>query len=299
MHAGAAAIGAVLGAIGVIWAPIAGLGTSIQAAAAAGSIPTCTQASLGSTCVDTDGWRWVYSADGKTAHKVFNTSTSSGSSAAYLYLYAPACGGDLPGGELLCNRALTGCGDTDPGAILYDVWREETAPVAGDPVPQGSICLGGPADTITVAQLGKDVDEDVRDHLPALSVRVQPSPAAVVNLPVIVSAPVQPAPDFNVDEPVPGAVTVTSTYRWTFDDGASLVGNGKAYDGTDPRTAPSGYYLAHTYTHAEAHASATLTVTWHAVFTLAGGPPIALPDITTPPQTVAFQVHEVRSVLVS
>jgi hypothetical protein len=171
--------------------------------------------------------------------------------------------------------------------------------VPGEPIALASVCLGGPADSISVAQLGDDLDEDVRDHLPTLAVRVQPNPTAVVNLPVIVSAPVEPAPNFDVDEPVPGAVTVTSTYRWTFDDGATLIGPGRAYDGTDPSTAPSGYYLAHTYTHADAHASATLTVTWHATFTLAGGPPVALPDITTPAQTVRFEVHEVKSVLVS
>lgn len=259
----------------------------------------CPTGDSGAFCHDPTGWRWVYdaSAHGFVRTQVSRRSDSNG--AVFAYTYASACVGGADGDAELCGRAVTACATNGPGAILYSVWVQQIAPTVGAKTSAGIVCLGGAADTITVAQLGTDLTEDVRDHLPTLSARAQPSPDAVVNLPVIVSAPVEPAPNFTVNEPVPGAVTVTSTYRWTFDDGATLVGTGRAYDGTDPRTAPAGYYLAHTYTHADAHASATLTVTWHATFTVAGGAPVALPDITTPPQTVAFQVHEVRSVLVS
>jgi hypothetical protein len=255
--------------------------------------------SSGVFCQDPAGWQWIYdvSTHGFIRSQVSRQTTGSG--AVFDYSYESACAGGNADDAELCGRAVTACAGDGAGAILYSVWVQQVAPTLGPRNSDGTVCFGGPADTVTVAQLGVDLNEDVRDHLPTLSARAQPSPQAVVNLPVIVSAPVEPAPNFNVNQPVPGVVTVTSTYRWTFDDGATLIGTGRAYDGTDPRTAPGGYYLAHTYTHADAHASATLTVTWHATFTVAGGPPIALPDIVTPPQTVAFQVHEVRSVLVS
>ncbi len=259
----------------------------------------CKNKTLGDICSDSDGWRWVFDSNSQTYRRIFKGTSNSVAGTSYTYFYAPACPGNFLAGDELCGRALNTCATTDPGAIYYNVWKQETQPALGEPLPQPAICLGGKGDNITVAQVGKDVDDEVRDHLPKFSPQAQPNPDAIVNLPIIVSAPIEPAPNFNVDEPFPGQVVVTSTYNWKFDDGTTLTGIGRLYDGTDPRTAPAGYYLDHTYTRADPNGSVTLTVTWHAMFTLNGGTPVALPDITTTPQTIPFQVHEARSVLVS
>jgi hypothetical protein len=261
--------------------------------------PGCGGVQGGSLCQDLDGWHWIYDATSGSFQKVQQSTGRGSDGATYHYSFSPSCDGDAPDDTKLCGHALTACDIADPGGIYYDVWRQETEPVPGPPAIEGAVCLGGAADTVTVAQLGDDLDEDVRDHLPSFAIRAQPSPAAIVNLPVLVSAPVEPAPNFAVTAPVPGSVTVTSTYTWTFDDGVVLTGTGRPYDGTDPRTAAPGYYVAHTYTHADPRGSVSLVVSWHAGFTLAGGVTIALPDIVTPAQTIAFEVHEVRAVLVS
>jgi hypothetical protein len=261
--------------------------------------PASCGGATGSLCQDADGWRWVYDSSTNSFTEVQKSSPEVVGGIRYVYSYAPSCDGDSPDTTKLCGHALTACNVADPGAIYYDVWRRETAPEPGEPVVQGSICLGGLADTVTVAQLGDDLAEDVRDHLPTFAIAAQPSPTVIVNLPVIVSAPAEPAPNFVVADPVPGAVTVTSTYTWTFDDGATVVGIGRTYDGTDPRTAAPGYYLDHTYSRADASGSVSLVVSWHAMFTVDGGPPVALADILTPAQIIRFEVHEVRSVLVS
>jgi hypothetical protein len=263
------------------------------------ALAACARQSGGSVCQNPDGWEWIYDASTGVFTKSRRGLSHGTDGSSYAYSYAPSCDGDTPDAVKLCGRALTACDVSDPGGILYDFWRQEVASDPGPPDPSGTVCFGGQADAVTLVQLGQALDEDVRDQLPSFPVSVQPSPTAIVNLPVIVSAPLEPAPNFDVQDPIPGHVSVTATYTWTFDDGATLTGIGRAYDGTDPRTAPDGYYLDHTFTRADGNGSVTLVVAWHAEFTADGGPAVALPDIITAPQMTRFGVHEIRAVLVS
>jgi hypothetical protein len=96
--------------------------------------------------------------------------------------------------------------------------------------------------------------------------------------------------------PVPGRLLAIPSFTWIFDDGTTLAGPGRPFDGTDPRESPE-HYLSHIYRAPEANASVTLTVTWRATFT-AGGRTFAVPLLTMPSIVSRYSVYEAHSVLV-
>jgi hypothetical protein len=163
------------------------------------------------------------------------------------------------------------------------------------------------------------VREQLDARLTAPRFAVQPPGRAVVNLPVIVHVTAEgrrvPQADcahpqgvcFDVTVPVPGRLEAAPSYGWLFDPagtadtadtaGAVAAGRGRPYDGTSPRQAPD-HYVTHTYTQLTPRQPVQLTVTWQAVFTVAGLPPLTLADLPKTTQQ-AFPVVQARSQLVA
>lgn len=135
----------------------------------------------------------------------------------------------------------------------------------------GSRCVGGPSGT--AAQFD-GLREEVARRVPHPQLAVQPGDSAVVGLPTLVHSPPAQPVSFGVTLPLPGTVRATPHYDWAFGDGATVTdaGPGRAYDGTSPRNAPPGYYVAHTYAAPTEAVTITLTVTWAVTFTPNGGP---------------------------
>lgn len=128
--------------------------------------------------------------------------------------------------------------------------------------------------------------------LPAGEVTLQPADGiALVNAGLIPFTTQDPDAPYDVDilgQNVHIDAYVT-TYQWAYGDGSTGSGRGAAYPDTS---------TLHVYTHAGGY-TLTLTLTWDATYTVAGGPVQDMPDTTTtqsPP--LGITVVEADSILV-
>ncbi|MGH8889611.1 MAG: hypothetical protein ACRDV3_07580, partial [Acidothermaceae bacterium] len=197
-----------------------------------------------------------------------------------------------------CAAATQYCATVDETGIHDDVWRADSSSGFTNWRIVGDICTGASPSPVPTAQVTAAVREYERDHMPPGVPIVQPANVAIVNIPVLASVTPLQQQIMDVQLPVPGELIATPSYTWTFDDGSTTSGAGTAYDGTDPRTNPGHYGVAHTYTKAQTQASVSLTITWKATFT-AAGQTIDIPDVDMPPITTTFTVDEAHAGLVS
>lgn len=235
-----------------------------------------------------------------------DTSTIPGSPGSqptpiYLTTWSSACGSD-PANDDWCARAVTACVNGPVGSRLMTLWRRQVSPVSGDWERVRDECIGGSTPPspggVTASEIRSVVREELRTRLPAPVVRVQPGVVVPVNFPVIFSAG-DPGPQgFSVSVPLPGQVSATPTYRWSFGDGSFADGRGTPYDGTSPRVDP-WHYVSHLYLAPKPRMTVSLTVTWHATFTVQGLPTFVLDDIVLPAVTHTFAVKEAHATLVS
>lgn len=194
-----------------------------------------------------------------------------------------------------CGESVAPC---PPEQHRVWVWlRPHDQPDAPFARQAGSRCVGGAVGT-AVDFAG--VREEVTRRVPHPALVVQPADSAVVGLPTLVHTPVVEPVSFDVSLPLPGTVRAIPHYDWAFGDGAGATdaGPGRAYDGTSPREAPAGYYVAHTYTAPAPAVTITLTVTWVVTFTPSGGPTLDAGTLTLTAAT-SLPVAEAPSELVA
>jgi hypothetical protein len=104
-------------------------------------------------------------------------------------------------------------------------------------------------------------------------IRIEPPGGrALVNMPVLFSAPVQHRTTLDITQPLPGAIVADPGYSWDLGEGQSGAGAGHRFtpsrDPEDPST--SGYYVSATYRQVGVQ-HARLTLTWDATITLGSG----------------------------
>jgi len=244
---------------------------------------------------------YVYAYDPQTHVYVPIPSSAAGTPdplVSYRYAISPACQEANPFDGVNCAAASEYCAANGSAGLHEDVWRMEVFPTAGNFLIVGAICTGELPNPVPAQQIIDNAHEYERDHMPPGVPLVQPGNIAIVNIPVLASVTPLQQQIMDVQLPVPGELVATPSYSWTFDDGTTVSGSGTAYDGTDPRTNPGHYAVAHTYTKAQAQASVALTITWNATFT-AAGETITIPALVMPPITTTFTVDEAHAVLVS
>jgi hypothetical protein len=233
--------------------------------------PNCRD---GTVSVKSDGYE--YSFDGRVLRRagVSRERETEDDGRVIEYQFTPACwanqGGDGPGDADVDCTVSSNAGQCAPDEMLFRRYSREVAP---NPQPNwsqpGQLVCRGAVQSWTVPELSRLIEPEFRQALVEQPViTLNPSPRALVHLPVIASVqPLQPV-GFSVTNPVPGEVAGTPSYVWDFGEGATFRGPGRAYDGTLPSQQPD-YYIAHTY-HTRGAKTVTLTVHWQGVFTVAG-----------------------------
>jgi len=101
------------------------------------------------------------------------------------------------------------------------------------------------------------------------TLRVAPPGGAVTQLPLIVSASDDQPRDVDLTVlGVPLRVHLVPSWDWSFGDGSRTTTTtaGRGYDGTDPDSAPPGYYVQHTYRH-RGQVRLAVRVRWSATVT--------------------------------
>lgn len=215
---------------------------------------------------------------------------------------APTCDGSARGSDTLCLSATATC--PAPEQIRYWIWRRVTRVVVAPPSEQvgpwvqaqGTFCLGPDDPSLSaIGRLIAQVDTEFRRlPLPEFTVRTDPAPQTLVNVPTAFSAgsgePVTFTPT------VLGArLTITARpvrWEWTFGDGATLI--------TDRPGIPRRPDVAHLYRRSGLWTS-SVRVMWTGTFTFEGSPEvrrISSPAYVQGPQTLV-DVREARAELVS
>lgn len=219
----------------------------------------------------------------------------------------PACyGNTFPGGDALCNTALSCPGDDQ---IRWWIWHKYTdhvrnpdGTVTSTPDPggweqlPGSYCLGPDDQGVpTIGQVIARVQTGFQDlPLPSSGIQVDPAPNTLVNIPTAFFAGGNTTAEFN---PTILGTTVNidaEATSWTWNWG----------DGSPPQTfstpgEPKRPVVSHVYTRPGDYA-ATVTVTWTGSFSIAGSTEtfaIRQP-VTITSEPVAVQVREARTQLV-
>jgi hypothetical protein len=123
-----------------------------------------------------------------------------------------------------------------------------------------------------------DVVAAVREQLvkqvgrPTISIQ-PPGGRALVNMPVLYSAPAQHVTALQITQPLAGAIAADPAYTWDLGESQQAAGTGHPYnprvDPQDPSNA--SYYVAGVYRRA-GEQRATVTLTWDATIQLGAGP---------------------------
>lgn len=156
-------------------------------------------------------------------------------------------------------------------------WRYRAA-TRGDPDKWeflGVDCYPTP-EWVPIEEVRWHFSYEIRRRLPAPTIELNPQPRGLVNLPVIVSTPDPGPQDFAIVVPpsrgrtfeLHGTIHAVPDYTWTFEDGGTVHGAGRPYDGTDPRTDP-GHYVTDTFARTGIK-SVHLRVRWTGTVTVQG-----------------------------
>jgi hypothetical protein len=167
---------------------------------------------------------------------------------------------------------------------------------------QQAWCPGQPQPVPTMAALR----QQVLRLLPHVAVGVAWKTTALVNAETVVWAATEPSRSLGTVTVVGRQVALRIAFdhaNWDFGDGArdTVSSPGKAYTDADPcHTAQCADYYGHTYTDT-GDRTITLTVAWHAEFSLDGGRNWAAVDqapLTGPQATHTLTVEQARGILV-
>jgi hypothetical protein len=255
--------------------------------ASAAEAGSCSRPILGSftrasTCGQL-GWKYD-PASRMFSHETRVTASDDPSGSLYVYKLRADCSANTGGVtvDALCSHAVS-CPDiTDAsGEVLRATrWQALRARKAHAGLRQGPLLPFGEPVCVYQGQAVPmaDVVAAVRQELvkqvgrPRVSVQ-PPGGRALVNLPVLFSAPAQHRTSLRITQPLPGAVTADPGYRWDLGDGQHATGAGHVYTpAVDPQAAGAGGYYVEGVYHRAGRQTATLTLTWQATITLGAGP---------------------------
>ena len=244
-----------------------------------------------------DGFQYVYQA-GNVYTVPGSYSEDRTRVSSYEYRYVPTCSGngvgaDEAGFDALCTAARPVPAGGDPHVALLPA-RGRRRPLG----PRDPRCYGA-AVVVTGADLEAAAQQALESRVVSPGFSIDSTARhALVNVPVMVSAPDAAIEGFAVTAPLPGVVTVEERYAWDF--GSGVIDDhrrGRPYTAWQSALDDSaGYYTAAAYDGVGPQ-SVSLTVTWTAELRVAG---IAVPFPATVTRTVSepLVVQEARGRLV-
>jgi len=274
-------------------------------------VPTEAQAACGSNgnflgggaCTGDGALQYFYVASNETFYQVPRRPTGRPETEPdepgrhFEWGYIQHCGSAGP--VYLCTPEPCVAAGGATGLVMM-VYRREmiNPPTAWE--YRGNVCQAAaaavPMDDV-VAAVEARLREELYKNLAHPEILVNPSPRALVNLPVIVSTEDPGPQSLEFTTPLPGTIDAEPSYAWTWSDGHTSEGSGRAYTQAVSPTRNPDYYVAHTY-RSSGPAGVTLTVIWRATATVNGAGTVPLDPIEFTAAS-AFDVLEARSRLVA
>lgn len=245
------------------------------------------------------GVGWYYSE----ARKAFFTTPASfepvAGGPALEWSHVPTCAGNTPGGsDNRCLGALCTAPDGEPGVSVW-VFSRPTDPPGADWNPAGTQCVAG-EQRIDLADVEAQVRRVVEDRFRSIAqpvLHLAPDTTGLVNLPMLAWTD-DPGPvTLDFTQPLPGTITATPSYDWSWSNGTHSTGPGRPYTPSQsPSAAPESY--VHAVFAERGEGAVTLTVTWQAAVTVPGLPtPIDIAPLVYTSQAT-FSIREARAQLV-
>lgn len=260
-------------------------------------------------CPDTegDGVRYIYDSENRTIHRVGDLGDGSesegGGGPVWQTRYVVRCAPnsvDDPAAALCVEAACVAANGND--GYIVQVFRRLGEGDPWEPWPgraaecrSAGIAESYPLDDIRAVIIG--VLEEHFEEASRPEVTVAPAHNAVVNLPVLASTDDVGDIGFDIENPLPGSVTASPSYAWSWSNGVGGSGPGRAYDGTNPVAHEDHYPIRAIYTSSGTH-SVGLAVTWEIGLTVPGLPVITDIEPLVFEAGADFPVRSGRTVLV-
>lgn len=271
---------------------------------------TCTQTAAfasgsdwgtgdGASFTTGNGVGWFYSARDRAFYRVPTEFESPRDAPKLEWAHTPTCDGNLPEGadSALCSAAFCFTSEGTPG---IDFWvysrRVDQQDATWELV--GNTCIAG-EERVEVADVERELERIVEREFQRVAkptISLAPATVALVNLPVIAWTEDLDPIEVDIDQPLPGRIDASPTYRWAWSSGSDASGAGRPYDpSVSPLETPD--YYVHGLRTTPGPLSVTLTVTWDGAVTVPGLPPVPI-DPLVYEATSSIDVSEARSELV-
>lgn len=256
---------------------------------------------------DGDGVRYVYDASDRAIHEVGGIGDGSESEGSggpvWLTRYVVRCAPnsvDDPQAALCIDAACEASNGNN--GYLVQVFRRLVEADAWEPWPgrEAECRAADIAESYPLEDIREEIIGELEEHFEEVArpeVTVAPARNAVVNIPVLASTVDVGDIGFEIDNPLPGVVTGSPSYRWAWSNGSGGAGPGQPYDGTNPVENEGHYPVRATYAASGTH-SVGLTVTWEIGLTVPGIPVITDIDPLVFEAGAEFPVRSGRTVLV-
>lgn len=235
------------------------------------------------------GFGWYYSVEKRAFYRI-STPRVTSSEPEFEYRYVAACdtGSAADPETLMCGAAFCQTPDGKLGTLFY-LYRRPTGSTDSGAwsavrTSNGQLvahCARG-VERVPLEDVEAEVRRIIEDKFKDVarpSIELRPRDTAIVNLPVIAWTADQPDVALEIENPLPGRISATPAYTWSWSNGTFSKGPGTPYT---PQVSPSanpGYYVSAIYS-ARGPAQVTLTVTWSAVIEVPGIAPVPLDPLT-------------------
>jgi hypothetical protein len=183
--------------------------------------------------------------------------------------------------------------------MTFWTFSRPVTPAGSDWSLSGQQCMPG-EERVDLADVEAEIRRIVEDRFREIArptVTLAPPTAGLVNLPVLAWTEDPGEVTLDFEQPLPGTVTASPTYEWSWSNGSTSYGPGMPYtDSVSPTRTPDRY--VHAVFNRNGSASVELTVTWAGSVTVPGLPPVEItPLVYSAP--AAFDVREARAQLVA
>lgn len=281
------------------------------AQAEAAPMPTCVGLNCaqdgggGYTDSEGVGYRWVESEQAyyKAPRGGYEDGVSADGAAVQRWQlkYVATCEANTgdPTIDVLCSQSM--CQDVaGPGVRMWVYRKPEGAPDSDYVQAADAICMGA-SSVVTLDQIQAAVQAQIEQFYERLGkprITLEPQGSALVNLPVIASAPVYERQEFEIDNPLPGRVSAEPSYAWTWSNGETGAGPGRPYSpAVSPLDDPAYYPVSAVY-GSGGTGRVSLDLEWAATVHVADNPPQTLDPVAFS-TTEGFTIRQARTELVA